>query len=395
MSSRAWHCLGLVSVFVSACVDVPSVDHAVARADSMGVEIVTAHTSSSMLPWTLKERWRLSHDEGGPELTTLSSWTVAATASGSLYVLDESAYHVLLVDAIGHVVGTMGKHGGGPGELQRPGGIAVAQDGVVWVYDYGKRGFVRFGPDGRALPERPTDFPMWGGIVRPADDGVFVEKYSSTSPASVTRSVLQVANDRTATVAAEVLPAPRMVEVPGCNVSIPIGRIFEPTLQWDGRGSTVVVFVGPAYVVDVYAAGSKRRSLRRDMELREVDEEMAIAQYADGFQVGLMGGTCSASGPAMVRAQGFAAHLPAVSQLAVGPEGEIWVQQGHVTGEDPPIDVWSREGEFIGTLPAGTPFPIAFLPGHRIAVAETDAFDVPTLVVYDVDRDAPGGPLPN
>lgn len=50
------------------------------------------------------------------------------------------------------------------------------------------------------------------------------------------------------------------------------------------------------------------------------------------------------------------------------------------TGAAPkPIDVFDREGRYLGTLPAGSPFPIGFLPDGRILVA--DEFDVERLVL--------------
>ena len=375
-------CLAALIVMAASCGGEPSGDGPVQeRHDSAGVSVVVATPASTHLDWTPQEVWRVGgEDEGPTSFTRLGQWNVATDEDGSVYVLDMPAFRVVVLTSGGEVVRTFGGEGGGPGEFQMPAGMGVRGDGTVWVYDFGKRSMVRFGSDGSLLDERRLDFLAWGGAVRPAADGVFVEKYVPAGADTLSRSLHVVTEDTVGDLVSARFPRPAQVPVPGCSVRIPVGRLFEPALRWDGQGGRLVTHVGPEYVVDVYDGGTHTLSLRLDVPLTPVTEADAARQYPDGFRLGLPGGPCTADGAAMARAQGYASVLPAVSQLFVAPDGTVWVARGHFAGEEPPIDVWSAEGDFVGTLPPGTPIPVAVLPDGTHLVVETDELDVPYLV---------------
>lgn len=269
--------------------------------------------------------------------------------------------------------------------MQAPAGLALGPDSAIWVYDARKRQMLRFGLDGVPLDPRRVQARVWDA-VRPATDGVYVGE-RSVAGAEMTRSVMRVSMDDEARVFTVFLPRPAMVEIPGCGASVPLGRLFERDLTWDAEGSRVAVFLGPEYVVDVYDDGRHTLSLRTSTPLRPMTEGMAARQYGDGFRLGLPGGACEVDAVEMVRAQGFEPNLPAVSQLRVTPDGEIWVQRGHLPDEAAVIDIWAADGEYVGALPAGTRLPVAFLPGRAVAVSELDEWDVPRLVVLDVRRE--------
>ncbi len=55
-------------------------------------------------------------------------------------------------------------------------------------------------------------------------------------------------------------------------------------------------------------------------------------------------------------------------------------------GEVLPIDVFQKDGQYLGTLPAGAPFPAALLPDGRIAAYGMDELDVGRIVIYRVGR---------
>jgi hypothetical protein len=356
------------------------------RSDSAGVQIIRVDEDAPrILPWEFVERRRVGGDDGGMTgFSRLSRWTVASAADHSLFILDPLNHRVVVLDSSGGVVRAMGGRGGGPGELARPTAIAFGPDSAVWVYDAGKGAMVRFGLDGVPLDERRIESRVWDPL-RPALDGVYVGERSVVG-AEMTRSVMRFSHAGESTVVGISLPRPAMVEVPGCQVSIPIGRLFERDLIWDAEGDRVAIFSGPEYVVDVYDGGNHTYSLRMSTPLRALTETLAARQYGDGFRIGLPGGDCRADAVAMVRAQGFESHLPAVSQLRVTPGGEIWVQRGHLTDEAAVIDIWAADGRYLGALPAGTPVPVAFLPASTVAVSEVDEWDVPRLVVQDVRR---------
>ncbi len=112
---------------------------------------------------------------------------------------------------------------------------------------------------------------------------------------------------------------------------------------------------------------------------------MAVQELGDGFTIGLSSGPCTAPAEAMVDVQGYADFLQAVHAIKLSPQGELWVERGRVRGEPSIIDVF-KEGQYLGTLPPGFPFPAAFPTESRILAVELDEFDVPYLVSYRVER---------
>jgi DNA-binding beta-propeller fold protein YncE len=67
-------------------------------------------------------------DFGGPQ-------GVAVDEDGNVYVTDTMNDRVEIFDADGHFISTFGKNGDGPGYFARPKGIAVDGDGHIWVAD--------------------------------------------------------------------------------------------------------------------------------------------------------------------------------------------------------------------------------------------------------------------
>jgi len=78
-------------------------------------------------------------------------------ASGQLFILDASSSRILVVSPEGEYVREFGRQGEGPGELSRPLGMLVEDDGSVAILDATKRAFTRFDPDGEYVGDTRTD----------------------------------------------------------------------------------------------------------------------------------------------------------------------------------------------------------------------------------------------
>jgi hypothetical protein len=166
--------------------------------------------------------------------------------------------------------------------------------------------------------------------------------------------------------------------------------LFQPTLRWDATGGRTAIATDETYEVRVLEGGREVRILRRDIPPTPATKELALRQVGDAMQVRTEGGVRRCLPDDVVEQQGFAPVIPAISAIVVSPDGRLWVQRGGVRDEPKPIDIFSPDGEYEGTLPAGSPFPILFLPDGRIGAAETDDMDVTRLVVYGVTRPAVG-----
>lgn len=99
---------------------------------------------------------------------------VTVGADGTIYVLDAQVPAVRVFDADGGYVGTLGRRGGGPGELSGPDwGMVMLSDGRIAVRDPGNARLQIFDPvtgEAEAWPVIPSGVHSSRGIVRTAGD---------------------------------------------------------------------------------------------------------------------------------------------------------------------------------------------------------------------------------
>jgi hypothetical protein len=75
---------------------------------------------------------------------------------------------------------------------------------------------------------------------------------------------------------------------------------------------------------------------------------------ADGIAISER--NCTIPPDEVVRGRGYAETLPAIAGVAVTPAGELWVLRGAVADEPRQIDVFSKLGDYLGTLSPDRPF---------------------------------------
>jgi hypothetical protein len=173
-------------------------------------------------------------------------------------------------------------------------------------------------------------------------------------------------------------------------VGLSLPPLFTPSLlwgPWDAVGNRIAVAPGVEYVVNVHQ-GDRVSSVRRDLPPRPVTNEMALAEVGEERTVTFDDGIppCKIPAEEVVERQGFAPVLPTVGAVALAPGGSLWVKRGAVKGEAAIIDVFAPAGEYRGTLPAGSPWPVAFTPFGDVIAVETDDLDVERVVVFAVER---------
>lgn len=381
--------LGAIAVAIGlvACAADVSPRVAVERTDSAGVTIIANRGVDSPLPWTFTPTLTLGGEDEGPEsFFSVGPSNIAVDREGNLYIMDAGNHRVVVFDEAGNHLRTLGRQGGGPGEFQMwPSGITVARDGSINVYDIGKQGLVRFGPDGAPLQTRRIE----GGMLRRyalLNDGiaVHIDQYSD----ELAYDRIQAINDAgdTTTIVSVARPPLKPVDF-GCVRISGMAQIFAPSLQWDAVDDQILVAPAAEYRIDRYDGPRHAVSIRRDLPPRPATRELAVRQVGEDFKVGLgAAGECKVPAARVVEEQGIADVLPAISRIRVAPNGTIWVQRYAVRGEIAPIDIISPDGEYIGTLPLGSPFPAAFLPEDRIAAIEKDEFDLQRVVVYRIEQ---------
>lgn len=359
---------------------------AVLRTDSAGIEIVRNSGSDRPLGWALKPLFTVGGADSGPE-SFFQVQGLGADSAGDLYVLDGGNKRVVVFGPAGQVVRTEGHEGQGPGELSMPFSISVRPDGSVRVYDERARAFVGYGPSGEVLPSVHVTGFAWGppSATGAGFIGVFQDVTRSDS---VVRRLLRVAGEDTTELARISLGLPAVSMFESCGVGLRMQPVFTPRIRWSNLGQDVVEIRGVGYVVDRFRGDSLVASYRRDLRPRPASETLARRELGDGLHIGVGGGSprvCKTE--EIVSKVGVAPVIPTIKGLALSPDGMVWIEH-KVVGRTArgPIDVLSPRGVYLGSLPAGTPLPGAFLPGDRIAALAKDSLGVERVTEYKVER---------
>jgi len=272
--------------------------------------------------------------------------------------------------------------------MRFPFALGVSQGGVVSVFDISKRGLVRFGPAGEPLDEIRITFPYGGGsMVDRGESMIIPSQELDTEESTYTDELLSIAGDDTARIVSHTRPSGGSITLEICGMSLAAGiaPVFSPTMRWSPVNGGVVVATSSAYEVALYQDDSLIRIHRRTIKPETATREAAIEAIGDGMRVSFPGGVRVCDPEEVVEQRGLAEVIPVIDELAAGPQGSLWIKRSAGPTASGPIDVFGADGTYHGTLPEGSPFPVAVI-GDRIAAIATDDSDVQRLVVYQVVR---------
>ena len=120
-----------------------------------------------------------THGDLGTMADTGQLWPVQLlrSADGNLHILDEGLHCVTTYSAEGEQLNRWGEHGSGPGQLDRPSGMAFDADGNVWIVDTQNHRVQQFSASGEFIGgfgefgDGPGQFNMpWGIAIDAAGD---------------------------------------------------------------------------------------------------------------------------------------------------------------------------------------------------------------------------------
>ncbi len=383
-------------------------------------EVITLPAADRALELRVDDVYRL----GG--LDTDEPWqefgwvrALAFGPDGRLFILDQRARQVHAVAPDGRYAGPVGSEGEGPGEYQLPTGLAVGPDGTIAVRDTRSNSFVLFDARGEYLRNARPDASRGsvGGSVLGPDSWLYGE------PSLLLRSA-DGGSELVAGYLAGGDGVYGVTHLPLLRVHLErdepevIERLWIAPRTAEGRSSAQVAFLpewhwavfpdGAVAVADsttwsvrVRAAnvGGSDLELRRPIEPRRVtgaDREAETARRAaegpgagGGGGMVAFGGTPEERDQALARARqrqleqvlGFYHEIQVVQGLGVDHEGRLWVSRApDRVGEPGPIDIVTRDGEYLGTV-EGLTLPDAFGPDGLAAWLGRGELDVPEVVV--------------
>lgn len=354
---------------------------------------------------------------------------VAFDGQGNLYILDAQNFRVVKVGPGGEFIATLGRAGGGPGEFGLPLTFSVTEAGEVRVFDLRQQGFTVFNPDGSfettvrvaggeffspngALLTLPDGRMVDGGLSRRAFQVMGGEEEDQLGPRPI--HLISLSGDPQITTAYDAwnpltavgTQREGMVNAGGIQAPGPPLRAFDAGLFVgvfpDGR---IAVADSSAYTIKFVYPGrglvqrlrrpfTPRRANRRDQaDERDRQMEQIAARETSGgsMRVSTSDGRSGRIGSdrvaafltARVEGMEFGEEIPVLAGMAVDWAGRIWVHRaGPRIGEDGTIDLIDNDGGYVGSIAAGDfRIPDAFGPNGLAAYIETDALDVPRVVV--------------
>ena len=391
-----------------------------------------------MLAWEPEELYAVGGFDAPDWATFGEVADVGFDAEGNLYLFDSQVAQVTVVSPEGDFLRTVGRRGDGPGEIGTGMAMAVFPDGRIAISDLGKRGVVLYDREGEWLGNVLLDMTEEGlpggdmlahpdgGVISAQPMRMFVRDAGADDPgepeARESRPVFlyPTTEDGESREIYAAWDPPQPPDEDGATMEAGSGgnrmmfrmsplQAFEPGLHVavlpDGR---VAVADSTDYRIRLFdPTGAPSGELRRPLppvqvtdRIREMERDRRLAELEEnGGGLRLMGG---GGGVTFDQAQvqqalrdriesmTFYPEVPVVTGVAADASGRLWVQRaGAVPGEEGPVDLITPDGRYLGSLEGGgLGIPVAFGPDGRVAVRETDEYDVVTVRVLRIPTTA-------
>jgi hypothetical protein len=379
----------LVGALSFACSDSGAKQSLATRVDSGGVEIVTNTGPDRILPWTVAHQVTIGGKDDGPEaFSSLNSGNVAADTNARLWILDDSRFRVFGFDTTGQVIAQFGGKGAGPGELQNPWRILVLQDGSIGVFDAEAWAFVRYDANGAVLPMLTRTGGKQGSDMVPLAGGAFVftENDKRASDGMLVNSLI-VSNANRQDTLLSVDQQTGMLMVPQCQMGVMRSPVFAPQLKWKTDGRRVVAMRTDIYELRLYRQATLERIVRRDVRSRKATEQIAL-KNVEPIGIRMTGAEpCELPPDKILEETGFVPTIPLIARVALAPGGELWVLRYALNGEAPMIDIFSVDGEYVGTVEGQFSLPAVFVTNSLLArLHEDSATGLSTVELMRIQR---------
>ena len=383
----------ILSSFASwACAEAPERSGEPVRSDSAGVTVVLNGQADRMLDWTFQP----IHDLGGASEGPTAFFRVFPTSIGvdslgNLYVLDAGNYRISVFDRAGRHLRSFGQQGEGPGEFGFPSDMAVTPAGEVAVYDFARRALVRFDEEGSYTGLVPLPGPLQRQVVFLHDGIIAAAVSQSTGGADSTDyRVLALGGDTVQI--ARVRQISRLEPQRFSCMSHASPPYFGPRVIWAAGGNRIATSVDATYSIQVFEHSRLVAVWRRALPVIQSTLELAAWEVAEGDSLRFRGPVaglrldCAVPAEEAARKFGYADVVPIVKNLAITPEGGVWLRRRTDEPGELPIDVLDATGGYVGTLPTRTPFPALFRGTNEIVSVETDEFGLPHVLVYRIEK---------
>jgi hypothetical protein len=138
--------------------------------------------------------------------------------------------------------------------------------------------------------------------------------------------------------------------------------------------------------VDVYDGGKLVSSVRRSIPFEEAKTEHVSRLYPDGMTVRFGGGgQCTVTAEDIIEKLGTGGNVPLIRDVAIAPDGSMWVERYGFQDETPRVDVFAANGRYLGTL-SGHGLPMGFVGDLVLFPIEDESSGANLVGIYRLNR---------
>ncbi len=327
-------------------------------------------------------------------------WDLAVGPGGHIYAALHRVGEVREYTAEGEYVRTIGRRGQGPEDMYAPQKLAFHPDGSLWVMDLYNRRYSIIDPaSGRIVDTRPrvmaADCPIWStgwfdlrGVRYEGE--VSIRGLESGRGTKLECTLHRMSADGTERVASLLMPS-----------AIGRGGPYAPRAPFAFDPETGTVWTGNNHfyrITRLSFDGDTVAVAQADVEQAAVTPEDLVRMSEERNRAlggaGIEGRAAPTKGPD---------QKPFYSHMAVDGEGLLWVARvTAVDGDADRFDVFTRQGEWVGTVSLDTPvrvasaagmqnerYPLVFSGGRLYGVHE-DELGVPRIMRWRLEPSEEG-----
>jgi hypothetical protein len=402
---RANRVIGLVVVALvgTACASDGGGQWAGSVTDSAGVEIVSNAGQGMWTAadaWTVEEELKIGTLEGDPDYMFGQVGFLTVDSDGRIYVLDAQAQQIKVYAADGVYEQTIGRRGGGPGELRGATFVLMAAGDTLVVPDLNNFRINRYAPDGASLGSSPIDLQAHGVplvfagtpsgvLVRQEREFAFPGQPEIENPQD---AIVTFAADGTVLDTLLTFPAGETIRLGGSGG--PEFNFFSPEPTWAVSADLKLYYaVNDDYRIGVYNAdGELERVIEMPFERQLVAERDKEALMTFLEQAWTDAGVPPEAIAQLTSRVSFGEFYPAFASMRAGPEGTIWVQHAQAPSElsdeeyeaynpledagGPDWDVFDGAGRYLGVVTLPARFAPRLILGDKIYGVWRDELDV-------------------
>ena len=375
--------------------------------DSAGIEIV----ESSAPSWAPGEEWRLGAEptleigmaEGPAEYLLTRVRSARRRADGSVAVANGGSAEIRIYGADGGHVRTVGGRGGGPGEFGMLLWIQTLPGDSLLAYDLRARRISLFSPAGdfvrsttiggapaaeiatvigaftdRSLAASVQDFRSMG---TPGEEPMRIpDHYVRIAPTGEVLDTLSTQPGTESYFQTGTLPD-------GMRIVSMTAPLFGRTQVASILGDRAILGSNDRYELQmVDTDGRMARLIRRRVEPRAVTEQMLDAARQERIDQARTA-EARARQEETMRSIPHAETVPFYERVMGDDEGNLWVQEFTVPGEEPPgWAVYDTDGRLLGSVS----MPQGLLPTHIgrdfVLGVVTDEMDVERVRMYTLEK---------